>query len=359
MRTVRIRTFTLFSLFLILTIPWLFYVAAHFTVTGTLNLEQRSPGERLIVPISAAVAGLVLAFVLVGGAMRRRLLQPLEQMSAAAREIAGGAWEQQLPLSRIKEIAEVRDSFHVMVKGLQASNQKQAELEAERRFVIAAVAHDLRTPLFALRGYLDGIEQGIANSPEKLEKYLAVCKEKSVQLDRLVEDLFTFTKIEYVEAELPCSRVDLQVILQTTIDSLLPLARQKQLSIMTDFAQGDAAVAGDAHLLERAIANLLDNAIRHTPAHGQIRVQCGKDGDNVTFAIRDAGPGFSAEDLQRAFEPLYRGEQSRNRSTGGAGLGLTIARKIVRRHGGELSIANDAAGGACLSGWIAACYGSN
>ncbi len=101
-----------------------------------------------------------------------------------------------------------------MVDGLNESFQKQVELEDERRFVIAAVAHDLRTPLFALRGYLDGLEQGIAHSPDKMAKYLAVCKEKSAQLDRLVEDLFTFTKTEYLEMELNENMIDLRLVIK-------------------------------------------------------------------------------------------------------------------------------------------------
>ncbi|MWC30931.1 sensor histidine kinase [Paenibacillus sp. MMS18-CY102] len=355
MRTVRIRTFTLSSLYLILTLPWLFYVAAHFAVTGTVRFgSNHSSGDSMIVPIIAAVAGLLLAFAMVGVAMRRRLLHPLEQMSAAARQIAGGEWGLQLPRSKIKEIDEVRDSFNVMAKGLQASNEKQVELEAERRFVIAAVAHDLRTPLFALRGYLDGMEQGIANSPEKLAKYLAVCKEKSVQLDMLVEDLFTFTKVEYMEAELQCQKIDFKHILQKSVESFSPLAREKHLSVITNFVECDATIAGDAHLLERAMNNLLDNAARHTPAQGQIVVQCGKEGGRITFSIQDTGPGFSSEGLHRAFEPLYRGEESRNRTTGGAGLGLTIARRVIRRHGGELAVENHSDGGSRISGWIAA-----
>ncbi len=134
--------------------------------------------------------------------MRRFILKPLEEMSGSAREIANGDLDVKLPSSHITEIAEVNEGFKVMVGGLKEAFQKQVELEEERRFVVAAVAHDLRTPLFALRGYLDGLEQGIADSPEKMAEYLSVCKEKSAQLGRLVEELFTYTKAEYLNIEL-------------------------------------------------------------------------------------------------------------------------------------------------------------
>ncbi|MNC14287.1 Signal transduction histidine-protein kinase BaeS [compost metagenome] len=283
--------------------------------------------------------------------MRRFLLTPLEEMSASARQIAAGDWEVQLPISRIAEIAEVRDGFKVMVQGLQNSSRKQVDMEEERRFVIAAVAHDLRTPLFALRGYLDGLEQGIAQSPEKTAKYLAVCKEKSAQLDRLVEDLFTFTKMEYLETELNSDTVDFRLILRRSIDSLSPLARQKQISV-SNHSTEDCIIRGDMHLLERAMNNLLENAVRHTPMNGEIVVHSYKDGPTVKFTIQDTGPGFSPEELERVFEPLYRGEKSRSRSTGGSGLGLTISQRIIKQHGGELAAGNHPEGGALLAGWI-------
>jgi signal transduction histidine kinase len=438
MRTIRIRTFTLLCFCFILTLPWLFYLFAHFGETGTFSFagnqlhnkalqthlseitqliesstdqwtdpnwqRQLHTGlreakleavilsasdeeiyrsgpeshdhfsssseqfsvlenghllgrfvlylpENKTIPLISMFGGLLLALFIIAMEMRRFLLKPLERMSLAARQMATGAWDVRLPASRITEIAEVSDGFAIMVNGLQASHRKQVELEDERRFVIAAVAHDLRTPLFALRGYLDGLEQGIARSPEKTAKYLAVCKEKSAQLDRLVEDLFTFTKMEYIETQLNNQSVDLTFVLQQSIDSLRPLARQKHIAISSQLADA-CLINGDTHLLERAMNNLLDNAVRHTPTAGEIIVHCYKEDNKVKFTIRDTGPGFSSEELPHVFEALYRGEISRNRLTGGSGLGLTISQKIIRRHRGELAAANHVAGGALLSGWI-------
>ena len=303
--------------------------------------------------VISAFVGLLLAIFVVGMEMRRFVLKPLEKMGIAARQIATGDWEVRLPMSRVTEIAEVRDGFDVMVKGLEQSYRKQAELEEERRFIIAAVAHDLRTPLFALRGYLDGLEQGIAQSPEKMAQYVTVCKDKSAQLDRLVEDLFTFTKMEYMESELNTKTVNLNRAIRNSLDSLSPLARQRGISISFHVTDG-CNIHGDMHLLERAMNNLLDNAVRHSSAGGDIEVQCNKVGDKVKFTIRDTGPGFTAEELERVFEPLYRGETSRSRSTGGSGLGLTISQRIVRQHGGELAASNHPEGGALLAGWLPA-----
>ncbi|MDD9271621.1 sensor histidine kinase [Paenibacillus sp. GCM10023248] len=363
MSKLRVRTYALLSLVLLLTLPWIFFVTAHFITTQSLRLGADRPNSSYVIPMVAAFAGLLLAFVIVAVRMRRLLLLPLERMGQAARQIAGGDWNVTLPRTTIREIAEVRDGFEIMVDALQAANRKQAALEEERRFIIAAVAHDLRTPLFALRGYLDGLEQGIARSPEQIAKYVAVCKEKSAQLDRLVEDLFTFTKMAYLEGErvehmehveIAERTVSLNAIVQQAIDSLRPQALRKHIAISVHYAPEDCELQADAHLLERAFSNVLDNAVRHTPEHGRILVHCRQEDGRITFTIHDSGAGFAPEELERIFEPLYRGEQSRSRSTGGAGLGLTISQRIIRQHGGELAASNHPDGGAVLSGWLPA-----
>ncbi|MDQ0200354.1 sensor histidine kinase [Neobacillus ginsengisoli] len=320
-------------------------------VLGTVKVLSK--GENDIFARFSALTALILAIFIVGSQMRRYIVKPLEAMSGTARRIAEGDLDLHLPVSRVTEIAEVRTGFEVMVAGLRKSFQKQAEMEAERRFFIGAIAHDLRTPLFALRGYLEGLEQGIAASPEKISKYVTVCKEKSDQLDRLVSDLFAFTKLEYMEQTLQYEKMDVGLILKKSIDSVRPQAQDKSVAILEKSPPDRCDGFGDSHLLERAMNNLLDNALRHTPNGGWIFVQWYKDSGKTIISVRDTGPGFSQEDLKHLFEPLYRGEVSRNRATGGAGLGLTIARRIFKAHGGDLVAVNDPDGGAVLTGWIA------
>ncbi|WP_127580536.1 sensor histidine kinase [Paenibacillus koleovorans] len=358
MRGLRLRTHSLLGVGLLLLLPWVFFVAGYFLTTHSLQLGENRP-DSYAIPMVAAFVGLVAAFVVVGVQMRRLLLGPLEELGQASRTIAKGDWGVRLPEASIREIAEVRDGFESMVKELKQAQQQQTKLEEERRFLISAVAHDLRTPLFALRGYLDGLEQGIARTPEQIAKYVAVCKEKSMQLDRLVEDLFTFTKLEFQSTEWLGgeSAVDFGDIMHKSIDSLKPQADERHIQILLVSAEPSVSmIRADSHLLERALSNLLDNAVRHTPVDGKIHVRYGREKERVVFEIHDSGQGFAAMGLEQGqvFEPLYRGEQSRNRATGGAGLGLTISQRIIRRHGGELKAGNHPSGGAVLSGWLPA-----
>ena len=306
----------------------------------------------------AAVLAVVLALAFVRLQMGRYVVRPLDAMSRAARRIAGGDLEFDLPESRVKEVAEVRDAFDAMGDGLRRSLKRQAELEQERRFFISAIAHDLRTPLFALRGYLVGLEQGLAGSPERAARYIAICREKSDQLDRLVSDLFAYTKAETLDQSLQRERLEIGPLLQKAVDGLWQRAADKGVAITLDGPEEPCAmVEGDEHLLERALENLFDNAVRHTPPGGRIAITWRTKDGRVTFGVADTGPGIEARDLPHLFEPLYRGEASRNRETGGAGLGLTIARRILRAHGGDLVADNGPDGGARFTGWLAAMTG--
>ncbi|WP_276354790.1 sensor histidine kinase [Cohnella caldifontis] len=350
-KTVRVRKFMLAFLLLTLTVLWLAYVAVHYAATGTWSVASSDghPGLRIVLP-----AGLLLVLLAAGYGLRRLIVKPLEALSRSSRQIAEGDWDITLPESRIAEIAQVRDGFESMVESLRGSFSRQAELEEERKFFIGAIAHDLRTPLFALKGYLDGLEQGIAATPEQMKKYAAVCKEKAGQIDRLVEDLFAFSRTEYWEAAPLRDPLDLATVLQQSVESVRRQADEKSVAILLDDGGETHGIRGDAHLLERAMNNLLDNAIRHTPAQGRIYVRCRRDRGGTTVSVRDTGAGFAPSDLPRAFEPLYRGEASRNRSTGGAGLGLAIARRIFRAHDGDLTAGNDPEGGAVLTGRLPA-----
>lgn len=319
-------------------------------IFGSVSLFVKTPFDRAA--MISAVISIGIAIFIVSFQIQRNVIQPLEGMSKAARKIARGDLDFKLRETRVSEIAQVRTAFLAMGSGLRASIAQQAKLEEERRFFISAIAHDLRTPLFALRGYLEGLDQGIANTPEKASKYIAICREKSDQLERLVSDLFEFTKLEYMEQSLKVEPFDFKQVMERSIDTLRPKAEAKEIKIVLDSSANTCNIPGDAHLMERAISNLLDNAIRHTPKGGLVTVSWAPNESKVVFRVADTGPGFDPADLPQIFNPLYRGEASRNRETGGTGLGLTIAKRIIKAHGGDLIAANQTVGGAILTGWI-------
>ncbi len=221
--------------------------------------------------VAVPLLTLLLTMGVVAWLTGHSVLRPLAAMRQAAHQVAAGDLEIRLPDPQLREVAAVAEAFGAMGEALRASLERQAELEQQRRLVIGAIAHDLRTPLFSLRGYLEGLERGLASTPEKAAHYLAITRQQADSLERLVADLFTFTRLDYLEETPQRAPVDLAMLLGAAVESAQPRAAEKQITLV---AQGPPACAleGDPHLLTRAVENLLDNALRHTPAGGRISV---------------------------------------------------------------------------------------
>jgi signal transduction histidine kinase len=204
-----------------------------------------------------------------------------------------------------------------------------------------------------LRGYLQGLQRGVAATPEKAAHYLEMCQAKADELEHLVADLFAYTRLEYLELEPERQPLDLGDVLRQVVEGAQPLAATKGVTLTLDASAHPARLLGDSHLLARAVENLVDNAIRYTPPEGVVCVRWRADGArNITFSVADSGPGIAPDDLACLFKPLYRGEASRNRQTGGAGIGLAIAQRILVAHGGSLVAANRPEGGAIFTGTL-------
>ena len=283
-------------------------------------------------------------------AFGRPFVRPLRAAQDAVRKVSDGDLTAEFPRSRVTEIDDVGTAFGAMTTELHRSLEQQAALEHERRMFIAAVAHDLRTPLFSLRGYLDGLDTGLADTPERRARYLAVAKEKADTLERLVGDLFDYTRLDHPGQSLDRERLDLADVLSDLVDGLRPRAEAAGVALAFRSPDRECPVDADHHLLARAVDNILDNALRYTPPGGRIDVTCGLSDGTAWFTITDTGAGIAADDLPHVFQPFYRGDRSRGAATGGTGLGLAIAHRVVTAHGGTLVAGNTPAGGASITG---------
>jgi signal transduction histidine kinase len=258
-----------------------------------------------------------------------------------------------LPSSRVREVNEAMTAFTAMGDELRAALARQAELEQERQFYVSAIAHDLNSPIFALRGYLEGLESGIAATPARARHYLQVCQTKVNELERLTADLSAYTQIERLEQTMRREPLDLGALMRDAVESIRPQAEAKRIALRLTTSASACPCVGDGRLLARAITNVLENAVRYTPPDGVITVASEAQGEQWRFTVADSGAGIAPDDLPHLFAPFYRGEASRNRATGGAGLGLAIAQRIMCAHGGGLVAANSAQGGALFTGTAA------
>jgi signal transduction histidine kinase len=224
---------------------------------------------------------------------------------------------------------------------LAQTAEHDARLEAERRLLVSSIAHDLRTPLFSLRGYLDAIATGIGNPRERLDRARA----KAQQIDRLVTGLFDYARADIDERpRLQTTDLAEAVIDATAAFELAVGERGVKLQVT---AHSHPSVTIDRDGFERALANVLDNALRHTPRGGTVDVACGEAGDHAFVRVIDDGPGIAPDLLPRLFQ--LKARAAGNSRAGGAGLGLTIAARLLRNQGGTIEAANASPRGAIFT----------
>jgi signal transduction histidine kinase len=297
-------------------------------IEATVFVPRESATVRWGVAIGAGAVALALVLALAVGLLQRWVLRPLARLAGDADRIAGGELAIEPVPTRAREVAQVGDALGGMAAALEGALSTSTAAERERRFLLTAIAHDLRTPLFTLRGSLEAIERGIGD-----ERSLARAQAKADHLDRLVGDLFAFSRAEYARGAQAREPLDLSAIARRAAETVDPGALR--LDVVTN---GPVRLHGDPVALQRVLTNLLDNALRHARSRVELRVV----GPRVE--VCDDGPGFAAEDLPHVFEPLYRGDKARG--AGGAGLGLAIARRLVDAQGGAVTAANRPEGGA-------------
>jgi signal transduction histidine kinase len=305
---------------------------------GDVWVPRESPGTRWAIALGAGIVALasVLAAILL--LLRRWVLRPLAGLAADADRIAGGELEVDPLPTRAREVAQVGDALRGMAEGLREALADSAAAERERRFMVTAIAHDLRTPLFTLRGSLEAIEHGVGDG-----RYLNRAQDKAAHLDRLVSDLFTFSRLEYAGEAMADGEVDVAEVVRRAAETVEPLAAARGCALVVRNGSSHM-VRGDAEALLRVVTNLLDNATRHGRTRVTLAVEH-RDG-SILVEVGDDGPGFPPDDLPRVFDPLFRSDRARGGATGGTGLGLAIARRLARAHGGDVEAANDHDGGA-------------
>jgi signal transduction histidine kinase len=310
-----------------------------------LSVSAKSPDQtrRLLVAVASGLAALFVGSMLLIAAVSRWLVAPLRRLNTQVDAIAGGDRIDARATSPIREVQNVAAAVEGMAARLTQTAEHDARLEAERRLLVGSIAHDLRTPLFSLRGYLDAIAAGLGSPQERLDR----AREKAQQIDRLITGLFDYARAE----------IDTQPRLQTTsladaaTDATATFelaAREREVKLLVT-AHDDPSVTIDPDGFERALANVIDNALRHAPPGGIVNITCGEDDDGAFVRVIDDGPGIAPDLLPHIFEPMVRADGARNGRTGGAGLGLTIAARLLQSQGGTIHAANAPEHGAILT----------
>jgi signal transduction histidine kinase len=307
-------------------------------VVGTLYYPPASLTARAFVALVAGVLVLLAGLGVTVWVAGRWIVKPLSRLSLEVDKIAGGDLAVTPPRSPISEVANVAAAIDGMAHALGESGAQQAAADEARRFLVTAVAHDLRTPLFTLRGHLEAIANGIGDPAE----HLAKAEQRAVSIERLIASLFAYARHDYAPQEARLADVVLGDLI-----SRVAAGFHRDVFVL----EGDERlkVVADEERLERVLANVVDNALRHSPPGSAVEVSWHERGSTVEVTVADRGPGIEADLLPQIFLPMVRGDRSRSSATGGAGLGLTIAKRLIESQGGAIAAENRAGGGAELT----------
>ena len=282
----------------------------------------------LLAVMLAVGAALSLVFAV---AITRSLREDLASLRCTTDRVAAGDLAVRSGVTRVDELGTTAAALDQMIERLAAAEAQRDRDDDARRMLLAAVGHDLRTPLSALQAAVEALQDGLA---EDTPRYLRSMCHDLAHLRALVDDLFLLARIEAGELHEDHDAIDLTELADETIEAMTPVANGRSVQLRLE-ANGRVPVRGAPDALGRVMRNLVDNGIRHAPAHSSVIVRI-SNGTDARVEVLDEGPGFDVDLLPTAFDSFSRADPSRNRDTGGTGLGLAIAKGVIEAHGGTI-----------------------
>jgi signal transduction histidine kinase len=271
--------------------------------------------------LAAVILAVVLSFV-----MMRRILAPLTRMTVVTREIAAGNFAERVPVATQDEVGQLAQAFNQMASSLE-------KIENLRRTLMIDVAHELRTPLTNIRGYLEALTDGVL--PPSSSTF-ALLQDETMRLVQLVEDVLQLARADAARGSLNLEPIDLSEAIDTAIETFLPRFNRKSVVVKRHVPNGPVKVSADRARIARILRNLTDNAARYTPQKGTVDIRIDVDAEQVRVVFSNDCSELIAADLPYLFERFFRGEKSRSRQHGGAGIGLAIVKELVEAHGGTV-----------------------
>lgn len=303
--------------------PWNKFVRTFFPILFGLCLL-----------ILIATNGLLTYFV------SKSIIQPINQLKRAAHFIKSGNLEHSIKASRNDEIGQLTQAFEEMRTQLKESHEIQKQYEDNRKELIAHISHDLKTPITSIKGYIEGIRDGVADTPEKRARYIQTIYTKAVDMDHLIDELFLFSKLDLGKVPFEFEKMDIKDYLSDYFEELSFDLRKQNVELNFQFTpKGCYDVLVDRDKFKRVLANIINNSLKYMDKDKkELIISMHSSNEKVEISIADNGPGIPEESIPFIFNQFYRAEQSRNKLTGGSGLGLSIAKMIIEEHNGVIKL---------------------
>lgn len=299
-----------------------------------------------IVVFSAVITGFFS--LLVARSVSSRLLPIRDSIGS----LAGGDLSTRIDVSGGDELAALAADINTLAAKLQAADQQRTVVDRERRELTTAISHDLRTPLASLRAMVEALDDGVVDDAEGVSRYYRTMRREIDRLSRMIDDLFELAQIDAGALRLNLASVDVREIAADVADAMQVQAKRNDIEVTLECVEQLPMLSLDGARMERAVANLVRNAVEHTPPGGRVDIRVAHTNSFVELSVTDSGPGIAPQDLPHVWDRFYRGEKSRRRADengDGAGLGLAIVRGIVEAHGGAAAVESSASEGATFT----------
>ena len=291
-------------------------------------------GAAFLIALAVAIAAATFTALAVSTFLSLRIVRPIRDLAEAAERIAKGAYTARVPATGSDELAVLGGAFNEMATALESAERKRREL-------LTDVAHELRTPLATVEGYLEGLADGIVPADETTWSLLQA---ETSRLRRLVDDLTKVSQAEERQLDLHTTLSSPSVLVAAALQAAAPTYAAKGVALQPKIERRLPSVDVDPDRIAEVLANLLDNALRHTPTGGRVEVAAARRDQQLEVAVADTGEGIAPEHLERVFERFFRADPARTRTTGGSGIGLAITRALVEAHRGNIHAESDGPG---------------
>lgn len=308
-----------------------------FLIIDTGKLSNILMGYMALLVVVVLII-MILTSVILTYLVSKSIVGPLESLKHSANQIKDGNLNFQVNAESKDEIGELCIAFEEMRIRLKESVDIQLQYENNRKQLISNISHDLKTPVTAIKGYIEGIRDGVADTPQKMEKYIKTIYAKTGDMDQLIDELFLYSKLDLKKVPFNFENVEIKNYLEDSLDELKFDLEKKNIEV--DLFMGNenpVIVIADREKLKRVITNIVDNSVKYmNVSKGKIDIIVTEQTNFMLFEIRDNGQGMKISELPHIFERFYRADPSRNTSKGGSGLGLSISKHIIEEHGGKI-----------------------
>ena len=347
----------------IIFVPMLFFAAAFLGIGYHENVNVIHELTKEDVMIGAMISKrfmgylvlamaiiLILTSALITAWVNQDIYKPIKELSIAMRKIAEGDFDYRLTQKQEGEVGRLYDNYEQMRLQLKENAEEKMQNEKKSKELVSNISHDLKTPITSIKGYVEGIMDGVADTPEKMDKYIRTIYNKANDMDRLINELTTYSGIDSNKIPYHFHVLNIADYFQDCVEEVGLDLEQKDIQLnYTNLAPADTCIVADPEQLKKVINNIISNSVKYMGHDkGIIDIRILDEGESVRIEIEDNGKGIAAKDIGNIFERFYRTDSSRNSLQGGSGIGLSIVKKIIEDHGGYVWATSKEGEGTCM-----------